>query len=333
MIGNDYRGALMRVLEGDAASSFAPTIEIIDHDLDTGVFEWESVRLSLCVVRVAGAHPGLGFSDLFATLAERPLFRFEGCGGSLRARSFEGSTVSTPNLTRWSRIIDTTWALMPLPTPALESPSAESSFEGLFTGSYGPHGTEVIHITLISSEEREDAPPVSARQFIDSLFDTISDYSPPDEDGPPTREIGSDLNGGIFGRGFDAWKETMPVSEFLRRGPVLVGRKVSGDANVPSGQVSFIGSLHDQSRMTVEEVLLLCHPEIRDHERLRELLARMTHACVGAMQINVDPENWRPEYELALLIFQRDGSVMVLIVNRVAGGVVPNHGIMFRRVA
>lgn len=334
VIDDNFRGALVRVLEGEEADDFAPILEIIDHDVHTGVYAWDSVRLSLSVEAAPGAHPGLGSVLLFANLAGvGRVFRFIECIGTMRSLSVSADNdfAALHSSSRWQRVKLINWALMPLPMPAFDPPPAEC-FEGLFTGSYGPHGTEVILVTLIPQERAVDST-VSTREFIDGLLDAISDYSPPEEDGPPTRALGSSLDGGIFGPSFASWSETRPVSEFFRRGPVLVGRKVSGDANVPSGQLSFIASLHHQSRLTVEDFLLLCHPQIRDHAGLRDITRDMTHACIGAMQINVDPENWRPDFEVAVLAFQRDGTFIAVIVHRVAGGFLPDHGITFTRLA
>jgi hypothetical protein len=157
-------------------------------------------------------------------------------------------------------------ALPPFPPPRAPPPpppqreaatiaDVVTPFEGLYICSYGPHGQEYIHISLVDGH-------------------TLSR-------GPDALPLGSGASTDAVALAAETACWTGPPL----RGRVLLGRKVSGDPNVPSGAVTFFAEVEHEERPTADLGL--------------PILA----AFQGAQQVNANPLSWEPEWiQIAIIL-------------------------------
>lgn len=156
----------------------------------------------------------------------------------------------------------------PVPGCALD---AARDVEGYYCASYGPHGVEVAHVALVRGDSA--LVPPAARAAASALR------------GAPTDVVGSALVGSAFD------SPAFPARAASRL--VLLGRKVVGDPNVPSGASTFVVYTDAASVVPLPEALALLG--VRARSATVVLRAR---GCLSAL-----PDRFRPEWCEANVIF------------------------------
>ena len=175
--------------------------------------------------------------------------------------------------------------LKPIPHPThslnqtnlrLESLSIKqysSNFLGLYTAPYGSHGLEILHLSLYRSTGKMP----SGMTKVDGLSRSAPAVA--------------------------VWRDSDIV---------LQGLKVTGDRNVPAGQVSFVINL-SQPMNVLEQVQLdrrfiVVFPHLTETPQLLSLEERLPNILFWARgfgQLNRNPALWNPEWVGCSFIFYR----------------------------